>query len=147
MAFKFRYESLLKYRRHLKEIAQLELARSMEHLALAREGLDTLSAEYNSAVGRLNTNLKRGMVAQRLQNHVEYLDRLKRDIAQKAMEVAEWEQAVENKRAALIEKDRDLKIIDKLKSRDFEKWVAEEEAKEQKALNEMAVLRHGRDFQ
>ncbi|RLB41698.1 MAG: flagellar export protein FliJ [Deltaproteobacteria bacterium] len=146
MVFKFRYESLLNYRRHLKEVAQVELARSMEQLAVAKETLESLTAEYDKATLGFATRLRQGITAQRLQDFSSYLSRLKEEISQKALEVAEWEEFVEKKRSALLEKDREFKIIDKLRDKDFERWVAEQESREQKALSEMAILRHGRSF-
>ena len=147
MAFRFRYESLLNYRRHLKEMAQVELAKSMEQLQVAKEALQHLTTEYARTTGALGQGLRSGIAAQRLKNYSEYLSRLKEDISQKALQVAEWEEVVEKRRKALLEKDKEWKIMDKLKERDLRKWTAEREAKERLELNETAILRHGREFQ
>jgi len=146
MAFRFRYESLLNYRRHLKDMAQIELARSMEQLQVAKEALQSITTEYARATGAFKQSLRKGIAAQRLRSYSAYLNRLKEHISQKALQVAEWEEIVEKKRKDLLEKDKEWKIMDKLKERDFQKWSAERETKERIALNEMAVLRHGRDF-
>lgn len=146
MAFKFRYESLLNYRRHLKDMAQVELARSMEQLQTARDALDSVTAEYAKATGALSQRLKKGITAQKLKSYTTYLNKLKEDISQKALQVAEWEEIVEKKRSALLDKDKEWKIMDKLKERDFQRWCAERDTKERITLNEMAILRHGREY-
>ena len=146
MGFKFRYESLLNYRRHLKDLAQIELARSMEEMAAAKKALNSLRSEYDEATRVLSQDLKFGMEASKLKNYTAYLEWLRENIIHKALEVAEWEEKVEEKREALLEKDKDLKIIDKLKKKDLKQWVGEREAREQKEQNEIAVLRHGRVF-
>ncbi len=146
MAFKFRYESLLSYRRHLKDMAQVELARSMEQLQTARDSLEFVTAEYEKATGVLSQRLKEGITAQKLKNYSSYLNRLKEDITQKALQVAEWEEIVEKKRSTLLDRDKEWKIMDKLKERDFQRWCAERDTKERIALNEMAILRHGREY-
>ncbi len=127
-------------------MAKVELARSMEQLQVAKEALESLTVEYNKATGRLNHSLREGITAQKLKNYTTYLGRLKEEISQKALQVAEWEEIVEKNRSALLEKDKEWKIMDKLKEKDFRKWVGEREAKERVALNEMAALRHGREF-
>ena len=146
MGFQFRYESLLNYRRHLKDMAQVELARSLEQLALAKEALGELTHEYSKVSTTLHKNLQQRVQAHELRNYADYLARLKQDITQKALEVAEWEDVVEQKRKRLLEKDKDWKIIDKLKDKDFQRWQTDRRSKEQKALEEMAILRHGRRF-
>jgi len=146
MAFRFRYESLLNYKRHLKEMAQVELAKSMEQLQVAQEALRNLTTEYTRTTGALGQGLRSGITAPRLKNYSEYLSRLKEEIGQKALQVAEWEEVVEKRRRALLEKDKEWKIMDKLKERDFRKWKADREAKERLNLDEMAILHHGREF-
>ena len=146
MTFKFRYESLLNYRRHLKDMAQIELARSMEQLQSARDALNLAAAEYTKVADAFGQGLRKGMVAHKLRSYSSYLGKLKEDITQKAVQVAEWEEIVEKKRSALLDRDKEWKIIEKLKERDFQKWLSEKETKEQMALNEMAILRHGRQY-
>jgi flagellar export protein FliJ len=60
--------------------------------------------------------------------------------------VARCENEVIEKRRVLLEKTKEFKIIERLKEKDFQKWQDQQRLEEQKRMDEIAVLRHGRQF-
>ena len=57
MKFKFKYETLLSYRKYLKEQAEMELAKANEQLELARKALRQMTSEYETAAHGLEQGL------------------------------------------------------------------------------------------
>ncbi len=51
---------------------------------------------------------------------------------------------LELRRAALVEADRDVKALEKLRDAQFEQWTLEQQRDEQKQLDETAVIGHWR---
>ena len=54
--------------------------------------------------------------------------------------------ALEKKRKELLEKEKRVKVLETLRDKDFEKWQKKQDELEQKRINELAVLRHGRAY-
>jgi flagellar export protein FliJ len=78
--------------------------------------------------------------------YADYLSGLKRKIGAQRLEVARWEKVVAEKRMALLARSKEYRIIEKLKEKDVEKWNHQELLLEQRKMNEVAVLRFGREF-
>ncbi len=146
MRFRFRYEALLSYRKYLKEQAEIELAKANEQLRIARQDLEEMLRKYETTNKRLEQKLEKRIYGNRLQDYTNYLLALKSEMEQKASEISEWEKRVDKKRKILLQKNKEWKILDTLKERDYKKWLQEANKKEQKEINEMAIVRYGRDF-
>ncbi len=144
MGFSFRFESLLSYRAHQKEQAQIALAGARERLREANETLAALRAEQQKALESF-ARVRRGPVgADAIRNHADYLSALGRRIQAKEEEVRAGEQEVEKRLQDLLERTRAHSIMEKLKEKDYETWLSEQRRQERKILDETAILRHGR---
>ncbi len=146
MPFRFRFETLLSYRNHLKERAEIEFEKANRHLKRARESRAHAQERLNGAYTSLNTELAAGMAADELSNHVGYIEGLKSRVRSYELEAARWEQVVRRRLKDLLAKNKQHQVIEKLKGRDLQKWHRQQGLAEQKRLDEMAVGRHGRTF-
>ncbi|MFC1823553.1 flagellar export protein FliJ [Thermodesulfobacteriota bacterium] len=144
MAFQFRFEKLLSYRQHLREKAELKLARAQQNLKRARLLLEKDEESLHLTRKRLESRLKKRIVSEELQNHADYMTDLKERIRADTSLVVERERIIEEKREELLLKAKQYRVIEKLKEKDYEKWKHIQLQAEQKRMNEVAVSRHGR---
>jgi flagellar FliJ protein len=146
MGFKFRYETLLSYRGHLKEKAEVDFGKAQANLSRARQLLE----HYETLLREVRNSLDKGMTAvmtsEELVTYADYLSGLKRKISAQHLEVTRWEKVVAEKRKVLLARSKEYRIIEKLKEKDLEKWNHQETLLERKKMNEVAVIRFGREF-
>jgi flagellar export protein FliJ len=142
MAFKFRYESLLVYRDHLKEKAEMDLARAIRELRISEQGLADLVQDRGRAAAELETDLGSAMDAGLMRSYIDYLSHMADKIRAQATEVTNQEKAVRQERKQLLSRTKEYRIMENLKEKDRAKWMLEQERKERIRLNEIAVLRH-----
>jgi flagellar FliJ protein len=146
MGFIFRFESLLKVRKHLKEAAEIELSKALGRLNRERLQLQSLSEDLEQAGQQFETDLRNSVPSRWLRLYADFLSGIKKRIADQQDSVARCENEVIEKRRVLLEKTKEFKIIERLKEKDFQKWQDQQRLEEQKRMDEIAVLRHGRQF-
>ncbi len=146
MPFRFRFETLLSYRCHLKDQAEIEFAKANRQLKLAKESLVDAQKRLGRAHESLDRDLATKMPSHELRNHVEYIDGLKSRTRMLELEVARWEQVVRKRLEELLAKSKQHQVMEKLKGRDLQKWNRQQGVAEQKRLDELSVARHGRTF-
>jgi flagellar export protein FliJ len=147
MGFKFRYETLLSYRGHLKEKAEVDFGRVQAQLSRARH----LLLHYQTLLQEARNSLDKGMTvtamtSEEVVTYADYLSGLKRRITAQHLEVNRWEKALAEKRKVLIARSKEYRMIEKLKEKDMQKWSQQELLLERKNMNEVAVTRFGREF-
>ena len=146
MGFRFRYESLLAYRLHLKEGAEIELGKAKKALKEAQDSLARAKNQFLDGNEELVTRMRATISSGELKHTMEYLNGLEYQIASHERTVAEKEAQVRDKRADLLSKTKEYKVMAKLKEKDRKRWEEKAAKEEQKILDELAVIRHGRAF-
>lgn len=146
MKFKFRYESLLSYREHLKEKAAIEFAGAQSAVRKIDDQIIVYSDEITGANDDLEKNMRNTMSSNDIINYAEFINALLIRIEMKKIERLKAEQEMFQKRKNLLEKSRQCKVFEKLKERDLEKWHHDQNQLELKEINETAVIRHGKSF-
>ncbi len=146
MGFKFKYEALLSYRRHKKEMAELDLARCLKKVREVEEGIRELTCLYYTTTTTMGSLMKSGLDGKDLQSYGEFLASLSFKIQEKEEERRRYEREAEEKRSFLIERHKELKILEMLKEKHRRRWLMEQERREQKQLGELIMLRYRRDY-
>lgn len=144
MVFRFRYESLLRYRQHLKEKAEIDLALARQKLRQSMEKLETWEGGLKESREALDRKMRKSLPSPELQNYSDYFIGLEERIGFTEMEIIDRERAVRQKMQVLLSKSKDYQAIEKLKEKDFNKWNHHQQQEERKRMNETAVLRHGK---
>jgi len=144
MAYKFRLESVLNYRRNLEEVAQQKLAREQVLLEEYRSALARFEADLARLVGELEQRKKKPVAAPLYSLYMQAIDRREQDIAQQQQVIAAQIKAVEQARRELVERVKDRKVMEKARERDQGKYLREVLQQEQKASDEQMVLRFNR---
>jgi len=146
MGFSFRFEALLRYRLHRKERAEIELGRARKRLSQTRETVEALQNRQREAGEELQQALKSRASAYLLQSHADFVSGIGGRIQAQEAEVERCKEEVRDRVKVVLERTREVQMVEKLEERDRQAWLQEEQRKEQKVLDEIAVMRHGRAF-
>ncbi|NLA76116.1 MAG: flagellar export protein FliJ [Deltaproteobacteria bacterium] len=146
MKFKFRFESLLSYREHLKEKAAVEFARAQNRVREINQRINALNDEIAESSDGLEREMRETMRSDDIINWTEFINALLIQVEIKKMEKIRAEQLLIQKRKLLLEKTKQCKVFEKLKEKDREKWLYNQNQLELKEINEAAIIRHGKDF-
>ena len=146
MAFKFRYEALLAYRGHTKEKAEIALAREKQKLNKALGLLEHYENCRKQARRSLEIDVASGMASGELRSHSEYMAGLGKNIESQARHIAACEKAIRKKTDELLLRTKEVKVIEKLREKDFQKWKHQRDQQEQKWMDEVGVTRHGKAY-
>ncbi|MDH4320583.1 MAG: flagellar export protein FliJ [Desulfobulbaceae bacterium] len=145
MAYRFRLETLLTYRRNLEEQAQLALAHEIGVLVEHQNRLTDLRDTRLRIAEDFEERKRQTMEAPLFAFYMESIRRKEREI-DALLEVIESQQAVvEKARARLGERVKDRKVIEKAREKDHRKYLQEMIRLEQKEGDEQAILRAGRE--
>jgi flagellar FliJ protein len=144
MAFKFRLQPVLTFRSSIEEKAQLALAREQRLLEEHRRRLDLLQAERRAMMVEFEQRKKEAMTANLYSMYVDGLQAMEREIHLQAGTLASQRKIVESRRQELARCMQDRKVMERLKEKDHQAYIAETLRQEQKISDDQAVLRHGK---
>ena len=140
MPFHFKMQKVLDYREQLEEEAKVDLAHKQKLLEEARELFERLKAELRQNEDHL---FESALVPQQERWLLEqYVKGLKGDVAQAALQARMQEQLVDEARKLLAARAIERKLLDKLKERQKQQYLREEQLKEQRVNDETATLRY-----
>jgi len=143
-AFEFRLERIADYRRQQAEVARNELQRMtalLDRLAAERDSLEQRAIQM-----RANTMSRPDLTGQDLMALSAYEDHASRTVKQIDLKKAEVAKQVDKQRSVVLETERNVKLLDRLRDRKFQEWQAESD-RELDALagdSHMARLAAGR---
>jgi len=144
MAYHFKLETILGLRRNFEELAQQKLARELMTLEAHRQRLSVVRGEREALIGEFEEK-KRGLLPSAL--FVFYMEAIagkEREIVTVAALVESQRLEVVKAREALAARVKEKKVMEKVRERDFQKYMQERLKKEQKEADEQMVLRFGR---
>lgn len=144
MAYRFRLQAVLNYRRNLEELAQQQLVDAEGLLARRQARLGEMEEELAGAIAAFEERKQRSMPAPLYALHVQGLEQREREIAAQRQLIAAQQQAVAQARAELLTRVQERKIMEKAREKDQTRYLQEELRKEQKELDEQMVLRFKR---
>lgn len=144
MAFKFRLQSVLFFRSTLEEKAQLALAREQRLLEEQRQRLQRFRDARQEIMAELEQRKQVAMAASLYAIYVDGLLGMEAAIERQLSAVAGQEQVVEASRQELARRMQDRKVIERLKEKDLQLFIAETMKREQKQSDEQAILRYGK---
>ena len=134
--FKFRLQKILEHRETLENIkkgefgkAQAELNIEMQNL-LELENSKVLALREKQATSQISTTMYE------LRKYNNYILNLDKRIDLQMIKIEQAKEEVEKARQELIESTKDKKIIEKLKSRDYEEFLYEEKKDEEKIVDQ-----------
>ncbi|MDY0227315.1 MAG: flagellar export protein FliJ [Desulfomicrobium apsheronum] len=140
--FLFKLEKILEYRRQLEDQAKLALSLTRQQVAEQKLHLEALHKDLEACLVELSA-IKQ-MTQPELWLWSGWRKRLELDKTQAQAKLVELQKLAETRRLELVIKAKDRKLLEKLRAKQAEKHVQEEQRKEQKEFDETGTLRHGR---
>ena len=145
MAYRFRLETVLTYRRSLEEQVQLRLAREQRLLDTHLDRLDHLKAERRQIMRDLESAKRKQLAAPMFSNYMECIDTKEWEIRAQAVTVESQRRVVDEAREELQDKMKDRKVMERAKEQDYNTYLRGYLRKEQNDSDEQALLRFGRE--
>lgn len=144
MAYRFRFESVLGYRRNLEEMARQKLTRAQTQLVKQQQHLTGLEQALVEAISAFEERKQKPMPSPYYSLFVEGIERREREVVSQQRAVAAQVEVVEQARTELQEKMQQRKVMEKARERDYEQYLQEERLREQNELDEQMILRYKR---
>lgn len=143
--FKFSLEKLLSYRQRAEEEKQRELFVAKTELQALENRLAQLTEIVHDHERSFNEKSIQGMTSAEMGLYHHFLVKLSENICHLGSEKGVIEQKLEERRLALIEAEKDVKILMKLCEKERTVYLKEESRLEQIFLDEMGIsgfIRH-----
>jgi flagellar FliJ protein len=143
---KFRLEPLLKIRRLKEDEARRVVAERLREIRKAEEGIAALDQQLLEASATMRSLVLAGrIVPQEAARQRGYIGSLQGRRLSLAAQLAALRQNLAADRAALAEASKNRKILEKLKERQRQRRVREQELTEQRATDEQGVVQYVRE--
>jgi flagellar protein FliJ len=139
----FRLEQVLKFRKEVEKMHQLELAKAKEQHDSARDRLKSEKAALEALAQEFYQRQLKGIEAKDLQLYGNFTRRKSREIEEMSGSVADLEKAVHEKREALLAAAKEKKALEVFKEKKMRDLRMEQLLKERAFLDELAVQGRG----
>jgi flagellar FliJ protein len=140
MANTFRLGTMLKLREQARDERRRDLAQAYEAERILRERVEELQQEIAATHARTRQLAGEGSVnVEGLLNTRRYQLLMKSQVAATEQQITQVLEEVERRRQALIESDRDVKVLEKLRERQQQQQEIAEAKREAKQLDEAGL--------
>ncbi len=139
MAFQFRLQKLLDYREDQKNLAQEELARRQRELLKIQEELERLQSEEQRVLEFCREQQLQKIDVFTFSAAESYRLFLQECFRSKQQELLQNQEQVEEQRKTVVESWRGCQVLEKLKEKNLQAYIQEENSKEQKFNDEISL--------
>lgn len=138
--FEFPLEHVLQYRQRLEQQARLELAAAQNAYQVQFNLLEGLRKKVRDAESHMKS--QSDLPSEELWLWSTFRERLLQDIVSNELKLQRLATTVANCRTALVQRSKEMKMLERLKTKQAMEYYAEQKREEQKELDETASLRH-----
>jgi flagellar FliJ protein len=141
MAFDFRFKVLLRHREYLQKKSQIALAAAQNRYEELRTRKEEIRVHLEQ-LGQLWEKRQSG--GMHVADHLsfrDYLGSLEQQLLALDGELERADQEVEKAKDALIEKEKELKVMESLEEKDRTYYQYEQARKEQRQSDEVAIFK------
>jgi flagellar FliJ protein len=139
MKYRYPLQKILDLKEKEKEMLQVSLSSSLNKLEKEKENYQRLQENINSLEHDWAMNQQRILSIADWAEWYSYKQLMEKKLNEKAIHLQRVEQEVERKREQVLEKAREVKIYQILKARDYTRYLATENRKEQIVLDEISA--------
>ena len=135
---KFRFQSILEYRKNLEEEIQQEFLTGRKKLSQEEKKLFDIRDQITDLHRKFQKKLQENMHPAEIKLHQKYLQAMVKAENNQKGKIRELELSLEKKRLELLQAIQEKKIMEKLKEKAISKWQKEQLRENQKILDEKA---------
>ena len=142
MAFSFSLQALLNWKINLEEQSQLRLAEIRRRMTLLQKEIETLARKRKAEEENLKEKSRSGIAGAEYLLYRNFSEGARRDLLsleEKKMSIAREMRAEREQLIALM---KEKKILEKIKEKQFRKYLSDMEKSEQKRNDEIATMKH-----
>jgi flagellar protein FliJ len=140
MAYRFRFQALLKYREHLLTQAQTELATAMRRHETARTLVERTTAEQDRNLILFQEKQRSGIKVAEYHVFQNYFVSLEQQLLQLESELQELAKDVEEAKRFLMQRERELKMLEITDEKDRAAFRKGQAKREQIRLDERSLM-------
>jgi flagellar export protein FliJ len=140
MAYRFRFQALLKYRQHLLTLAQTDLATARRHHEAVRALVAKATAEREQTHLLFQEKQCSGIKVAEYHLFKDYLISLEQQLLQLETELQESSKGVDDAKEVLLQRERELKMLEITDAKDRSAFRKAQFKKEQLSLDERAIM-------
>jgi len=141
----FSMEPVLRYRKQLEDVAQQKLFTSLEQEAKIQTKLLQAKERLKKLYADLTLERTQGTTVDRLLLFENRIPVEQQEIKELQTELEKQKKVVDRRRRHLVQASQDKKALEKLKERQNLAYKKYLDKKEATMLDEIAILRHGRN--
>lgn len=139
--YKFRLQKLLDYKKSLEEEKKNELGKAFKRLEEEKNRLFALKQSLNEMNSTFREKTSQGLAVNKLKILANYIDYYKRGIKEQRTKIKMAEEYLSICREDLIKATQEKKMIEKLKETDYNKYLYNEQKKEEKLVDELVSFK------
>jgi len=145
MPFQFRFAVVLRHRQHLLKQAQVALAAAQVQYDALESRIRAATAEIAGQVQALEAKQSEGMTVSDYLSHKEFLQSLERHLLLLKHDRQNALRLVENRKKDLLEKRKDVRMLELLEEKDREEYRYLLGKKDRKRMDEIASYQESPD--
>lgn len=140
MGFRFKLQRVLDLKLKQEDEKKNQIATLMQAIKTKEDELEALISEKKQKEFSLNDNRKRGISILEIRNINQYLLFLDKKINTLRFEISSLESNLNQKRQEYLELQKERKTFEKLKEKDYEKYLYNEKKEEEKMIDQIVTF-------
>lgn len=140
MGFRFKLQRVLDLKLKQEDEKKNQIATLMQAIKTKEDELEALINEKKQKEFSLNDNRKRGISILEIRNINQYLLFLDKKINTLRFEISSLESNLNQKRLEYLELQKERKTFEKLKEKDYEKYLYNEKKEEEKMIDQIVTF-------
>ena len=140
MGFRFKLQRVLDLKLKQEDEKKNQIATLMQAIKTKEDELEALISEKKQKEFSLNDNRKRGISILEIRNINQYLLYLDKKINTLRFEISSLESNLNQKRLEYLELQKERKTFEKLKEKDYEKYLYNEKKEEEKMIDQIVTF-------
>lgn len=144
-SFKFRLETLLKFRKMQKEQAQITFWQATNQFRIEKEKLNSLQGKLLENINLLRTFQQRLLSVETFKSFQYYFDKMKEEIHKQEESVRSADEYRQNCLSILEDSMKNCKVVEKFREKKFQNYQVELIKEEQKMLDEIGLQLYVRE--
>lgn len=140
MGFRFKLQRVLDLKLKQEDEKKNQIATLMQAIKTKEDELEALIIEKKQKEFSLNDNRKRGISILEIRNINQYLLFLDKKINTLRFEISSLESNLNQKRLEYLELQKERKTFEKLKEKDYEKYLYNEKKEEEKMIDQIVTF-------